>query len=104
MRFMPEDWAQQLTVPVDDPVFLVEVWVREGSPPSSGAWCCEETALAECDVHEAIAWARHRTPEGAHYTLRACYFDPQGNGIMVWLAGEDPLRDPDEEPLVLTWS
>ena len=103
MRFMPEDWARQLSVPVDDPVFLVEVWTREGSSSSNGTWRCEETALAECDVNEAIAWARDRTPEGAHHTLHACYFTPQGNGIMVWLAGQDPLRDPDGEPLVLTW-
>lgn len=104
VRIMPEDWTRELTVPVDAPVFLVQVWTCDFTwSPTNGVWSCEETGLAECDVHEAIVFARNRTPEGGQYTLHACYFDERGNGVMVLLAGQEPIYDPDEEGLRFTW-
>lgn len=97
-------WGSELTVPIDDPVFLVEIWTPASTwSATNPAWQCEETGLSQCDVHEAIAWARDHTPSTGHYTLHACYVDEHHNGVMVWLAGHDPADTEQGNRLTFTW-
>lgn len=103
MQVLP-DWGRELTFPVDEPVFFVEVWTPASTwSPANPAWQCEEIGLSQCDVHEAIAWAQERTPSEGCYVLHACFFDDRANGVMVWLAGHKPDFGGEGNSLTFTW-
>lgn len=88
------------------PVYRVYFWHRPPPPPGVSVnqmgWSCHEYRLIDAvDVHEVIAWADERLPEGDHYVLYVEQSDGGRPGL-VRLAGVDPTAPTDGDGDVIT--
>ncbi len=85
-------------VPVDDPVYLVEIWLP-GTPGSAEpAWQCAEYELHGADVADVVRWAQENTPRDgrSRHVVYACAPAVAGGSeVHIRLAGSDPSQDQD---------
>lgn len=80
-------------VPVDNPTFFVEVWKAH-----STYWECAEFELSDCDVDEALRWAKAETPDDglSRCVLYAIYrpsSDAEACDVHLCLYGQAPKDD-----------
>ncbi|RSM57069.1 hypothetical protein DMH03_27815 [Amycolatopsis sp. WAC 01376] len=94
-------------VSTDAPSYLVEFWRVIADDTGHDTWNAVEYELTECDVHDALRWARENAPSGAtvHTVIYACYRQPAGSAesdVHILLAGSDPSKIPTSTT-TLTW-